>query len=456
MKRYYYKIFTLTLTLGITSKPVILFAQPNFETYFTAPSRIMKVAGNGDAYAYITEEKLYLYNDNTTKEFTNSTYTFLGQTYTVPLKDNITDIAVNGDSRVYVRTKNNHTLIYEDGKIIGGLPLESSDLFTDYDHEVYSNLLIDGNWIPSRFLYQTDRIRDMLFTVNYPTIQSQINAIRPKSMTYYDKFGTVITGDNGNSIAYGYGDKIKIHRSPESFLPCSDIQDISLGIISTPIPDRTEYLQIYTVCQNGDIAFSNRRLSGNNEDVYKSFVSEEWKNIPTTTSGWGKAQKVFHVGLKHIYAYTDATQNSILVFNALKGIVCRIDVPGTAVINDMYYSPFNSLRGEILVAAGNTVFAFKTDDVSCESGISSTETAGEMSVSLTPNPSDGHITVLLPETLSLVDTKLHVYDVTGHLVWKQAVLSHVDNYTLHLPKGMYFAKLIHPKTQIPVHKLIIH
>ena len=106
--------------------------------------------------------------------------------------------------------------------------------------------------------------------------------------------------------------------------------------------------------------------------------------------------------------------------------------------------------------AGNTVYAFKTDDVSCESGISSTETAVEMSARLTPNPSDGHITVILPETLSLIDTKLHVYDVTGHLVWRQAVLSNADNYTLPLPKGMYFAKLIHPKIQIPVHKLIIH
>ncbi|MBR3412352.1 MAG: T9SS type A sorting domain-containing protein, partial [Bacteroidales bacterium] len=84
------------------------------------------------------------------------------------------------------------------------------------------------------------------------------------------------------------------------------------------------------------------------------------------------------------------------------------------------------------------------------------DATGESAFSLSPNPTEGNVTITLPAPASN-DTKLTLHDVAGHEVMTIGIPAGqgVTSFSLrHLPAGAYYATL-HQDGKLSTQKLVL-
>ena len=84
------------------------------------------------------------------------------------------------------------------------------------------------------------------------------------------------------------------------------------------------------------------------------------------------------------------------------------------------------------------------------------DVAGESAFSLSPNPTEGNVTITLAAPAT-ADVKLTLHDVAGHEVMTVSIPAGQDVYTLslhNLPAGAYYATL-HQGGRLSTQKLVL-
>jgi hypothetical protein len=441
MKKILFSLMIVLLNIALISSQTTLIA--------TDTKQVLKAAGSylGGQFGYVTEDGLYtIYNDIKTLNI-KADYVLNNQNFTTSFVNNIKEISCDGGGRIYVTTFDDHIVMMEKGKVYAGLPLKSNDLHLNFDGYVCTNLFLNDNWYVAELLDNPMKFDDMFASNTYPLIQSELNMVKPDELSINEQALSVVTAENKKDIAYIDGTKLVWQKSPGSFLPCSEIVDITSSRISF-IGIQGVHYQVYTVCETGEVWVWTRKI-GNNNDLNLPFTSAEWKrlNLPSISP----VKELTHADRNYLVGSIDGGQNSLFVHNIQKNAFCLINLPGSAKVRDFFFSPYESLG---VVAKGNQVYAVDIDPDDCQQSTSSIidGMVPDHEPYIYPNPSYGSINIFLP-AYAEAQINCTIVDVMGNIVANQTLdvtdgrtnlnnIPHSGIYVLHLKGKAGYHKVV--------------
>lgn len=416
---------------------------------------ILMVAGSdgGEHYAYVTSDGLTTVYNGTKKVHNQVSYTVQSQNYTTQLKGNIKSIACNVDGRIYVNTLDDHIIMFEEGKVLAGLPLKSTEFHQDWQGDVNTVILYENNWYVARMMSNPLSFQARLKTDIYPAMQTQINEAKPQQISINEIDVITLTAQNNRDIIMGYesGHEMKWHKIPSSALPCEKIVDISqagpVGIVNVG----SSNYQVYAVGNDGVMWVMTKKITSS-AGFALDWTAADWSRLGPEVMG-GKVKSIHHAQRVYALGHIDATQNAIFAINANKKIICFFDLPGSTVINHFFYSPYEELA---YVATGKQVYQVSLEPDKCQAGISSTDEQPEGQINIIPNPSSGAFNIILPEYRDV--SHLTITDMQGKTLYHRSDVSTTSRLSLDLSlsPGMYILQLTDSKSHTSTQKLIIY
>ena len=416
---------------------------------------ILMVAGTdrADHFGYVTSDGLTTVYNGTKKIHNQVNYTLQSQNYSTLLKDNIKSIACNADGRIYVNTLDDHIIMFEEGKVLAGLPLKSTEFHQDWQGDVNTIILYENNWYVARMMSNPLSFQARLKTDIYPAMQTQINEARPQQISINEIAVIALTAQNNRDIIMGYesGNKMKWHKLPTSDLPCEKIVDISQAGPLTIVGLGSSHYQVYAVGEDGVMWGMTKKILSSSEFT-KDWSAADWSRMGPDIMG-GKVKSIHHAQRVYALGHTDATQNAIFAINANKKITCFFDLPGSTKINHFFYSPDNEVA---FVATGKQVYKVFLDPDNCQSGISSTTELPEAKITISPNPSSGAFDIILPNYMDV--SHLTIIDMQGKTHYHRSDIGSgsLISTDLSLSPGMYILQLTDSDNNTSTQKLIIH
>ena len=440
------------LFLFVSSHPVISQLY-DIELLATESKNIRKVAGSyrGEQFGYVTEDGLYTIFDGKKTLHTQVVYSLNGINFPTSLVNNVKELSCNVDGRLYVTTYENHIIMFEEGKLLAGLPLQSNDLHQNYEGLVCTNFFLNDNWYVAELLENPVRFDDMFASNTYPVIQSVLNMIKPDELSVNEQELIVVTGENKQDIVYTIGTELVWHKKGEAFLPCNEIVDISSSRITFTGISGTFY-QIYTVCGTGEVWVWTRKYNFN-DDLKPPFAGAEWKKLDHANLNGTMVKELNHAGRNFLVGSTNGMHEGQFVYNIQKDALCLIDLPGLGRVTDFFFSPYESIA---VVATGNQVYVLDIDADRCTQSTSQTEEISSNSFTIQPNPAQNQITIGLTNSNSQVYT-IKIADLQGKEMISSEVRSNGSYITIEttLSPGLYIVRIIDEYNKIFSQKLII-
>ncbi len=416
---------------------------------------ILMVAGTdrADHFGYVTSDGLTTVYNGTKKVHNQVSYTVQSQNYSTLLKGNIKTIACNTDGRIYVNTLDNHILMFEEGKVLAGLPLKSTEFHQDWQGDINTVILYENNWYAVRMMSNPLSFQARLKSDIYPEMQTQINEAKPQQISINEIDVITLTAQNNRDIIMGYesGHEMKWHKIPSSALPCEKIVDLSqagpLGIVNAG----SSNYQVYAVGDDGVMWVMTKKITSSS-GFEQNWTAADWSRLGPEIMG-GKVKSIHHAQRVYALGHTDATQNAIFAINANKKITCFFDLPGNTAINHLFYSPYEELA---YVATGKQVYQVSLEPDKCQAGISSTKELSQANITIMPNPSPGAFDIILPVNMDV--SHLTIIDMQGKTHYHR---SDTDSGSListdfSLSPGMYILQLTDSDNNTHAQKLIIH
>lgn len=428
------KLVALVLSIFIMHS-IPNYAQLASQKLLTSDNKdIRKITGSlrSNSYGYVTDSGLTLVYQGSKFVFSKVNYNLSGTGYEVSFVNNIKDISSNIDGRIYVSTLNNHMLMFEEGKLLAGLPLKNSEFHQDWQGDVNTNLFYENNWYTVTLLNNPLNFKTRILSDLYPEIQTILNNLKPNQISINEVDKLCITDLENKEIAIGYesGYKLKWFKSSTSSIPCSKILDISIaGPVS--FNGGTNKLQLYVSCEDGNLWLLNKDLSSST--IQNDLKASEWSKIDQSLLK-GKVKEIAHERRHLLVGSTDALENNLFVLNANKETICHIDLPGNSKVMDFFFSPYESIA---LVSLGKQIYLIEIDTDECQNGISNVENnSAKHFVNFFPNPVKVGDIVRIEGIPKFEE--IQVFEINGK---QYSNLKMYDNQMIiDLPKGFYIIK----------------
>lgn len=441
-----------------------LHGQVTYQELHASPLPVRQVAGHSlYHYAWNTDQALYIMYDGTLYTHTSLEYTDVNGTHK-PSVAAIEDLMMTGYGRLFLRTGDGHTLAFDEGVFVGGIPVESIDFSSGRDLYVESFALMDfsGVLYPMR---QSSTLWQMQVLIDHydSELLDRFQQLQPNLFGAFLGHQVYVNGETP-AIGVGYDgkSKLKIHQAASSHFPCAGFTDVvTRGRVDFPgIKNPTAVINL--ACDDGRLAIVRKHLN-NNSSFAADFEPQEWRVLDFPKMGHGKvlqieAPKPFSTGSgdekEFVFGRTDKASYGLFVINTRKETHCLFDTPGDLPLSDIYVD--NPER--LFLATGNAVYQADISKVTCAISTSTEE----------PAPAaEALFEVMANPVRHTLDLRCRSEEVAGAAAWQlvaldgrlcpltfQAQGGQLSASVDHLPPGMYLLQMRHG-AELQVEKLIL-